>query len=175
MLCSDFLSDLYLSRYDSLIWIGAVGCVHTMWLSELGTFAMFWGLKNPSITETDILWYDLREYICYFYCNACMFLSISALTLFDLHYELSTMHDPWLSHCKSSWSCMIMHELKTELITLVNWACQCPLCASSPILENIVRRVTSTGCTVRAKIIHLNMPCWMWVLWPSWGGRIVLS
>ena len=31
---------------------------------------------------------------------------ISALTLFTLHYELSTMHDPWLSHCKSSWSCM---------------------------------------------------------------------
>ena len=70
---------------------------------------------------------------------------------------------------------MIMHELKTELITFVNWACQCPLCASSPILENIVRRVTSTGCTVRAKIIRLTMPCWMWVLWLSWGGRTVLS
>ena len=33
-------------------------------------------------------------------------LSISALALFDLHYELSTVHDPWFSHCKSSWSCM---------------------------------------------------------------------
>ena len=46
---------------------------------------------------------------------------------------------------------MIMHELKTELITFVNRACQCPLCASSPILENIVRRVASTRCMVRAK------------------------
>ena len=25
---------------------------------------------------------------------------------FTLHYELVTMHAPWLSHCKSSWSCM---------------------------------------------------------------------
>ena len=33
-------------------------------------------------------------------------LSFSALTLFALHYELSTMHDPWLYHFKSSWSCM---------------------------------------------------------------------
>ena len=33
-------------------------------------------------------------------------LSISALTLFTLHYELSTVNDPWLSHCKSSWSCL---------------------------------------------------------------------
>ena len=66
-----------------------------------------------------------------------------------------------------------MHELKTELITFVNWACQCPLCACSPTLENIVRGAASTGCMVRAKIIRLNIPCWMWVLWPSWGGRIV--
>ena len=33
-------------------------------------------------------------------------LSIAAMNMFALHYELSTMHDPWLRHCKSSWSCM---------------------------------------------------------------------
>jgi hypothetical protein len=32
-----------------------VGCIHTMWLSELRTFAMFCGLKSYSIVETDIL------------------------------------------------------------------------------------------------------------------------
>jgi hypothetical protein len=33
-------------------------------------------------------------------------LSITDMTISDLHYELSIMHDPWLSHCISSWSCM---------------------------------------------------------------------
>ena len=33
-------------------------------------------------------------------------LSISPLALFDSYYGLSTVHAPWLSHCKSSWSCM---------------------------------------------------------------------
>ena len=47
--------------------------VCTMWLSELGTFALLWGLKIPSITETDILWYDLRESVGYFCCSTCIF------------------------------------------------------------------------------------------------------
>ena len=80
--------------------------VCTMWLSELGTFAMFWGLKNPSITETDILWYDLRDYVSCSWCNACIFSPFVPWPCFTLHYELVTMHAPWLSHCKSSWSCM---------------------------------------------------------------------
>ena len=33
-------------------------------------------------------------------------LSIIPLALFDSYYRLSTVHDSWLSHCKSSWSCM---------------------------------------------------------------------
>ncbi len=33
-------------------------------------------------------------------------LSIVLWPCFTLHYELVTMHAPWLSHCKSSWSCM---------------------------------------------------------------------
>ena len=33
-------------------------------------------------------------------------LSIVLWPCFIIHYELVTMHAPWLSHCKSSWSCM---------------------------------------------------------------------
>jgi len=33
-------------------------------------------------------------------------LSIAAPSLFPLHYELSTMHDPWFGHCPSPWLCM---------------------------------------------------------------------
>ncbi len=69
--------------------------VCTMWLSELGTFAMFWGLKNPSITETDILWYDLREYVCWFWCNARIFSpSVPWLSLTSImNYPLCMTHD----------------------------------------------------------------------------------
>ena len=69
--------------------------VCTMWLSELGTFAMFWGLKNPSITETDILWCDLREYVCWFWHNARV---LSPLVLWPsltpiMDYPLCMPHD----------------------------------------------------------------------------------
>ena len=66
MLCSDFFSDLCFLTYKFLEWIWRHDCDHTMWLSELETFEMFWDLKNYFITETDILWHDLREYMCYF-------------------------------------------------------------------------------------------------------------
>ena len=40
-----------------------MGSLYTMWLSELGTFEMFWDLKIYSITDTGILWYDLHGYV----------------------------------------------------------------------------------------------------------------
>ena len=55
MLSSDFLSDLSLLSYKCMAWIWSMEGVCTMWLSELGTFAMFWDLKIQFITETDIL------------------------------------------------------------------------------------------------------------------------
>ena len=69
--------------------------VCTMWLSELGTFAMFWALKIQSITEADILWYDLREYVCWFWCNARIFsLSVLWLSLTSItNYPLCMTHD----------------------------------------------------------------------------------
>ena len=69
--------------------------VCTMWLSELGTFAMFWGLKNPSITATDILWYSLHEYMCYYSCD--LYISSPLLTWRCLpsimNYQLCMTHD----------------------------------------------------------------------------------
>ena len=54
-------------------------------------------------------WYSLMwfAWICMFVLTQCTCtLSISPLALFDSYYGLSTVHAPWLSHCKSSWSCM---------------------------------------------------------------------
>ena len=74
---------------------GVMGSLYTMWLSELGTFAMFWDLKIHSITETDILWYDLREYVCWFWCNARMFSpSVPWHSLTSImNYPLCMTHD----------------------------------------------------------------------------------
>ena len=33
-------------------------------------------------------------------------LSVAVLAMFCLHNDIPTMHAPWLSHCKSSWSCV---------------------------------------------------------------------
>ena len=100
MLSSDFLSDLSLLSYKSMAWIWSMDGDCTMWLSELGTFAMFWDLKIHSITETDILWYDLREYVCWFWCNARMFLSISPLASMTpiINYPLCMIHDLATAH-----------------------------------------------------------------------------
>ena len=51
----DFFSDLSLLSYKFMAWIWSMESVCTMWLSELGTFAMFCDLKIYSITKTDIL------------------------------------------------------------------------------------------------------------------------
>ena len=69
--------------------------VCTMWLSELGTFAMFWELKIHSMTETNILWYDLRDYVCWFWCNARIFSpSVLWASLTSImNYPLCMTHD----------------------------------------------------------------------------------
>ena len=84
--------------------------VCTMWLYELGTFAMFWGLKNPSITETDILWYDLYEYTCYYFC--------------DLHVSsplLSSWCLPWIM----SYPQCMTHDLAAAHPHDFAWSAQC--------------------------------------------------
>ena len=78
-----------------MAWIGSMEGVCTMWLSELGTFAVIWDLKIHSITETDILWYDVREYVRWFWCNARIFsLSVRWLSLTSIvNYPLCMTHD----------------------------------------------------------------------------------
>ena len=77
---------------------GAMGSLYTMWLSELGTFAMFWDLKIYSITESYVLWYDLHGYVCYYSWN----LPISSLLL------------PWLClHCIMNYPLCMTHDFAT--------------------------------------------------------------
>ena len=92
---SDFVSDLPLLSYKSMAWIWSMEGVCTMWLSEVGTFAMFWGLKIHSMTETNILWYDLRDYVCWFWCNARIFSpSVLWASLTSImNYPLCMTHD----------------------------------------------------------------------------------
>ena len=73
--CCALISHLILTFWDMNLWrdCGAMASLYTMWLSELGTFAVFWELKIHSMTETDILWYDLCDYVCWFWCNARIF------------------------------------------------------------------------------------------------------
>ena len=74
---------------------GAMDPLYRIWLSELGTFAICWDLKNCSITETDILWYDLHEYVCYYSCDLCIsspllpWLCLPCIT----NYPLCMTHD----------------------------------------------------------------------------------
>ena len=84
-----------------------MGSLYTMWLSELGTFAMFWDLKIYSITETDILWYDLHEYVCYYSCDLCIsppFLPWLCL-LCIMNYPLCMTHDfATANHYDHAWT-----------------------------------------------------------------------
>ena len=74
---------------------GAMASLYTMWLPELGTFAVFWELKIHSMTETDILWYDLCDYVCWFWCNARIFCpSVLWASLTSImNYPLCMTHD----------------------------------------------------------------------------------
>ena len=111
---SDFFSDLSLLSYKFMAWIWSMEGVCTMWLSELGTFAMFWGLKIHSITETDILWYDLREYVCWFWCNARIFSpSVPWLSLTSImNYPLCMTHDlATVNHHDCAWTEKWAHNI----------------------------------------------------------------
>ena len=96
-LCCALIFFLMSASWVINLWAGygAMDPLYIMWLSELGIFAMFWGLKNYSITETDILWYDLHEYICYYSCD--LYISSPLLTWRCLpcimNYPLCMTHD----------------------------------------------------------------------------------
>ena len=95
--CCALISHLIFTSWVMNCWheFGAMDSLYTMRLSELGIFAMFCGLKNHSITETDILWYDLRDYLCWFWCNARIFSpSVPWPSLTSImNYPLCMTHD----------------------------------------------------------------------------------
>ena len=171
MLCSDFLSDLYLLRYNSLIWISAVGCVHIPRLFWIRHFERFWGLKNYSMTKTDILWYDLYEYTCYYSCDLH---TPSPLRSSRFCLELWTIHNAWPMTQPLHIS-MILHDLLSKLKTSV-YRCMLLSPGSCDIpAHDMAGATNSTARKVREKILQLAMPHWMWVLRSSWGGRTFMS
>ena len=136
-----FLSDLSLLSYKFMAWIWSMEGVCTMWLSELGTFAMFWGLKTHSITETDILWYDLREYVCWFWHNARI---ISPSVLWPsltpiMDYPLYMPHDlATANRHDHAWT-------ENWDQTSVRCTNRCPSCGQDMRIEKVIGGATSTG------------------------------
>ena len=171
MLCSDFLSDLYLSRYNSLIWIGAVRCVHIPRLFWIRHLEMFWGLKNYSMTKTDILWYDLHEHTCYYSCDlhiSSPLLSCRCLP-WILDYPLCMTHDFATAHLHDfAWTDKWAQNISTlsrQMFLMRLWCDHQDLGWRGHLYE-------TKGTW---KVLQLAMPYWMWVLWPSWGGRTFIS
>ena len=85
-----------------------------MWLSELGTFAMCWDLKNCSITETDILWYDLHEYVCYYSCDLCISSPLLPWPCLPciMKYSLCMIHDlATANHHDHAWTEKLAHKI----------------------------------------------------------------
>ena len=74
-------------------------------LSEKCVYASVTMKKNHCMSMTDILWYNLptnTKISSRMVTKPVLYLK----SPFDLHYELFTVHGPWLSHFESSWSCM---------------------------------------------------------------------
>ena len=106
MLCPDFSSDLYFLSYEFLTWMRRHGLsLHNMavWIRDLCNVL---GLKNlfHNWDWYSLIWFAWIRMLLLM--ESTYILSIATITVFALYYELSTMHVPWLRHCKSSWSCM---------------------------------------------------------------------
>ena len=74
-----------------------------------------------------------------------------------LHHELSTMHDPWLSHCTSPWLCMNCWKSSKHLYIGACWCPQeaviCPFTTwlERPTLrdERYVKKLSNLLCLTR--------------------------
>ena len=125
---------------------GAMGSLYTMWLSELGPFAMFWDLKVYSMTETGILWYDLYEYVYYYSWN----LYISSLLL------------SWLClHCIMNYPLCMTHGFATanhyDHAWTAKWAQN--ICKSSMLMSPMQLRCDGRQHGRRAvSYTHLTLP-----------------
>ena len=88
--------------------------IHTPRLFRIRHFKLFWWLKNISITETDILWYDFREYICCYLSDLCIsspLLTWRSLTSI-MNYPLCMTHDlATANHHDHAWTENWAHDI----------------------------------------------------------------
>ena len=95
MVCLAVLSDVSFFWYASLssIWLNKP--LNIPRLFQIGHLELFWRREKYSITETDILWYDLHEYICCYLSGLCIsspLLTWRTLTSI-MNYPLCMTHD----------------------------------------------------------------------------------
>ena len=95
MVCLAVLSDVSFFWYASLssIWLNKP--LNIPRLFHIGHLELFWRLVKYSITETDILWYDLHGYMCCYLSDLCTsspLLTWRSLTSI-MNYTLCMSHD----------------------------------------------------------------------------------
>ena len=98
---SSLLVELWISGIDMVNW--RCLCNVAVWIRDLCNVLRL----EKSFHNWD--WYSLIWFAwlrVLFPRVVHVSLSIVLWPCFIIHYELVTMHAPWLSHCKSSWSCM---------------------------------------------------------------------
>ena len=123
MLCPDFSSDPYFLRYESfdMNWRRRVCSRPTAFLNETS-----WNVLRREKWFHDYDWYSLIWFVwihMLLLLWSAYTLSVAVISVFALNYELSTMHDLWLSRCTSPWFCMICSESSKHLHI---GACCCP-------------------------------------------------
>ena len=134
---SSLLVELWISGIDMVNW--RCLCNVAVWIRDLCNVLRL----EKSFHNWD--WYSLIwfAWLRVLFLVLCMYFSpFVPWPCFTLHYELVTMHAPWLSHCKSSWSCMnwklgskhldVMHDIIPHAAT----KCSTTKWSGGPSLRN---------------------------------------
>ena len=157
MLCSDFFSDVCFLSYKSLDWIWCHGpSLHNVavWIRDLCNVLRLEKLFH-NWDWYSLIWFAWIHMLLLVW--SVYILSIADMTMFALHYELSTMHDPWLSHCTSPWLCMNCWKSSKHLYIGACWCPQeaviCPFTTwlERPTLrdERYVKKLSNLLCLTR--------------------------
>ena len=98
---SSLLVELWISGIDMVNW----RCLYNVaiWIRDLCNVLRL----KKSFHNWDwysLIWFAWLRVLVLVWC--VYFSPFVLWPCFTLHHELVTMHAPWLSHCKSSWSCM---------------------------------------------------------------------
>ena len=132
----DFFSDFSFFSYASMLWIWRHGLCYAPRLSGIGTFAVFWSLKNYYIIVTNILWHGLHEYVCYCSYDARRYIPSKCICL--LPRSIWTARHAW-TLALALQSIMILHQRECEPITSVHWACKHDVCSTISDLLQLSR------------------------------------